>query len=275
MKLDLLAYAKLNLSLRVVARRRDGFHELDSVVQTIDLADRISLAVEGSDITVENDLAGLVGRDLAERAAEAVLEAKGLKTGVRIAIAKGIPAGAGLGGGSSDAAAVLWGIDQLTPPKLPRKRLESVAAQLGSDVPLFLDGGQARMTGRGECLKGMADIRPECYVLLVPPIHCDTGRVYGAWHRVSGGANGQDSSALGENDLLAPAMAEYPELERYRDGVRDPKAAYAGMSGSGSTFFAAYQDRAQAGIVAERLRAQFPEARCFLCSATESGRRVL
>ena len=275
MTLDLLAYAKLNLSLRVIARRSDGFHELDSVVQTIDLADRISLAVEGSGITVENDLKGLVGRDLAERAAEAVLEAKGLRIGLRIGVFKGIPAGAGLGGGSSDAAAVVWGVDRLTPPRLPQKRLLQVAAKLGSDVPLFLEGGQTRMTGRGERLSAMDSIRPEHFVLLVPPVHCDTARVYGAWHRVSGGEAESAPAALGENDLLAPAVAEYPELTGYRDAVLNLASSYAGMSGSGSTFFAAYQDPAQAGIVAERLRARFPEARCFVCAATGSGRRML
>lgn len=274
MKIDLLAYAKLNLSLRVVGCRSDGFHELDSIVQTVDLADRIEVSLEGSGIVVENDLPGLVGRDLAECAAEALLEAKGERVGVRIRIAKGIPAGAGLGGGSSDAAAVLWGVDRLTPPHLPRERLLCVAAELGSDVPLFLRGGQARMTGRGECLAPMAERRSEHFVLLVPPVHCHTGRVYEAWRRVSE-ADGRMPAALGENDLLAPAVAEYPELSVYRDAVLELGAPYAGMSGSGSTFFAAYHDPVQAGIVTERLRVAFPEARCFVCAATDSGRRVL
>ena len=275
MRIDLLAYAKLNLSLRVVRRRADGFHELDSIVQTIDLADRVSLCIEGSEIVVENDLDGLVGRDLAEVAAEALLEAKEQRVGVRIRIAKGIPAGAGLGGGSSDAAAVLWGIDRLTPPQLPPDRLLDVAAKLGSDIPLFLDGGQARMTGRGECLSRMETIRPEHYVLVVPPVHCNTGRVYQSWKPVAAGSEGSSGAALGVNDLLPPALAEYPELATYRDAVLTQGALYAGMSGSGSTFFAAYQDPAQAGIVSERLRVAFPEARCFVCAATDSGREVL
>ncbi|MDD5264740.1 MAG: 4-(cytidine 5'-diphospho)-2-C-methyl-D-erythritol kinase, partial [Candidatus Bipolaricaulis sp.] len=163
----LLAYAKLNLSLRVRGRRPDGYHDIDSIVQTIDLADRLLVHVtDGDGLHVTNDLPRLEGPDLAERAAAAVLAAKEVRRDVTIDVAKGIPAGAGLGGGSSDAAAVLRFLDLAIPPALPADRLYAVAAELGSDVPLFLIGGCVRIQGRGERVEARPEPRTETFAIL-------------------------------------------------------------------------------------------------------------
>jgi len=175
------AYAKLNLALVVKGRREDGFHEIDSYVQTIELADVLTVRLVEEGVRVVSDLVGLVGRDLTEVAAEAILEAKGCEQGAEITVRKGIPCGAGLGGGSSDAAATLNAIDALTAPRLASAELMDLAAQIGSDVPLFLQGGSVRMRGRGDITESCKVSSGRHYVVLVPPIHCNTAEVYRQW----------------------------------------------------------------------------------------------
>lgn len=271
MTLEMLAYAKLNISLRVHSRRADGYHEIDSRVQTVDLSDRVSVTRQRSGIVVENDLPGLVGSDIAQEAAEGVLAAKRASGGARIRIRKGIPAGAGLGGGSSDAAAVLWAVDQLTPPRLQAERLHELALDIGSDVPLFLVGGQIRVTGRGEFVERLGASREEHFVLLVPPVHCETRTVYRACRPIGAG---ERPEKLGANDLLEPAISTYPDLVEYRDAILQFDASYTGMSGSGSTFYAAFAERQGACDAKAELDARFPQARSFVCASTDAGHRL-
>lgn len=159
MTLELIAPAKLNLTLEVLGRRADGYHEIASVMQTIDLADRVRLSESDS---LELVVAGeqtlgvpLEGpRNLAYRAAQALAEAAGdAELGARIELEKRVPAGMGLGGGSSDAAAVLRGLDKLWHLNLGIEGLTPVAARVGSDVAFFLHGGSALVTGRGEVVE--------------------------------------------------------------------------------------------------------------------------
>jgi len=272
MTMDLLAYAKLNLSLRVLARRPDGYHEIDSIVQTIDLADCIRVRVaKGDALDVANDLEGLEGPDLAYRAAAALLAAKKTTCKVDIEIHKHIPVGAGLGGGSSDAAAVLQHLDPALPPRLSADELHAVAARIGSDVPLFLAGGCLRLRGRGERLDPCSEPRTETFVILVPPIHCSTAAVYGAWRAEA--APSDAASTLGANDLLPPALATHPGLLPYHQAISSSGGAFAGMSGSGSAFYAAFMDPAGAEKAAQALRGLLPQARVLVCRPTASGSR--
>jgi 4-diphosphocytidyl-2-C-methyl-D-erythritol kinase len=263
------AFAKLNLSLSVLGSRPDGFHEIDSLVQTIDLADHLSVGLRDTGIDVENDLPGLRGRDLAEVAAEKILLEKGSSSGVTIRIRKGIPAGAGLGGGSSDAAAVIAVLNWLIAPALPLPALLRVAADVGADVPLFFRGGLLRMTGRGEILESAGRPMSGRFVILVPAIECDTGEVYRAFDGSRQQARGV--APLGENGLLAPALSVYPGLARYHEAIRALGAEYFGMSGSGSAFYGAFADAASAAAAAKSLRRDLPGDRVFECSATSKG----
>jgi len=269
--IHLLAFAKINLALAVLGLRPDGFHEIDSLVQTVDLADRVSVARTASGIRVDSDLVGLRGRDLVEVAAERILRAKGATCGLAIEVRKVIPAGAGLGGGSSDAAAVLAAADRLIPPRLSQAGLFEIAARIGSDVSLFLRGGLLRMTGRGEIVARTGEPLRGRFVLLVPPVRCDTGEVYArlAWEERVGG------SISGGNDLLVPALSAYPALVRYHDAIERVGAERAGMSGSGSSFFAVLREAADAERVAASLRSEFPEANVFVCEATAEGHRII
>jgi 4-diphosphocytidyl-2-C-methyl-D-erythritol kinase len=270
-RITLHAYAKLNLSLRVIRRRNDGFHDLDSLVQTIDLADTITLERTTGKVEVENDLNIPFEEDLAARAALLLFQEKKVEGGMKIRVRKKIPMGAGLGGGSSDAAAVLWGADQLTPPSLSHARLSLLASLLGSDVSLFLAGGLLRINGRGERITPLAHPRTEHFVILVPPVHCATAAVYDRFDRLGGSTVTRASDNLGENDLYTPALSLYPVLIPYAKAIEAVGADYSGMSGSGATFFAAFADEAKARFAQHDLAASFPTAFVHLCETTDSG----
>lgn len=268
-----LAYAKLNLSLVVLGRRSDGYHDIDSIVQTVDLADTIELrALEGNGILVDNSLQGIQGPDLTERAAAALMQAKAATRRVEIRIAKRIPAGAGLGGGSSDAAAVLLALDRLIPPSLSTTELEQIAASIGSDVPLFLVGGLVRITGRGDIVSRLAQPRREHFVVVAPAVHCPTVDVYRAWTARS---PRDAEETLGRNDLFAAAVSIYPDLAAIRHAMSSAGALYAGMSGSGSAFYAAFGDRARAAAAAKKLRGELPTCAVHVCCATDAGSRQI
>jgi 4-diphosphocytidyl-2-C-methyl-D-erythritol kinase len=275
MKATSLAFAKLNLFLAVRGQRKDGFHEIESVVQTIDLADRVEVSVRpGTGIAVENTLVDIPGPDLAERAAAAWLAVKKVSLHVDIRIQKGIPAGAGLGGGSSDAAAVLQSLDRLNPPRLADQDLKKLAAGIGSDVPLFLVGGCVRVTGRGEIVERLPSTRHERFVVVVPPVRCSTADVYAAW-TADRASRSSAALVLGANDLLASAIAVRPQLRRVEEAVADSGGLYSGMSGSGSSFYVAFSDEDRANACARDLQEAMPECVVILCSPTSAGMALL
>ncbi|MHC4224837.1 MAG: 4-(cytidine 5'-diphospho)-2-C-methyl-D-erythritol kinase, partial [Planctomycetota bacterium] len=171
--LELEAPAKLNLCLEVLGRRPDGYHEIDSVFAAIDLCDTVRL--ERSDairLTVHGEAAPEDDTNLAWRAAEA------LGVGASISLEKRIPAGAGLGGGSSDAAAVLLGLDRLYGLGTGRERLLEIALGLGADVPFFLTGGTARCRGVGERVEPLPPAPGRRYLLVIPALVTSTQDVY-------------------------------------------------------------------------------------------------
>jgi 4-diphosphocytidyl-2-C-methyl-D-erythritol kinase len=184
-----MAPAKINLALEVTARRDDGYHEIDTVMTTLNLADTVTLTPAPSlSVTIEGPRAAGIdaNNDLAGRAAHALAEAAGRDAEVHITVDKRIPSPAGLGGGSSDAAAVLRGLAQLWDLDWPAERLGEIGASIGSDVPFFLAGGAARCTGRGELVDLLPDLSPLRLLILLPPSIPTAGKTaaaYGALHR--------------------------------------------------------------------------------------------
>ncbi len=174
--LRLIAPAKVNLALEVLRRRNDGYHEVDTVMTTIDLADEVQLRVRRPDAGLDVRLIGPYAAEidpadeLAGRAARMIAEAAGRAPDISVEIEKRIPHPAGLGGGSSDAAAVLRGLHELWELDWPQDRLMELGASLGSDVPFFLAGGVARCTGRGEHVDPLPDLRPLSMLVLVPMV---------------------------------------------------------------------------------------------------------
>ena len=265
MRVSVLAYAKLNLFLQVCGVRPDGFHEIQSLVQTIDLADRVMIE-PASEVRVSCS-ARLSGPNIAELAVRELLREKGTQAGVHIWIEKHIPIGAGLGGGSSDAAAALSVVNWLISPQISDSRLAEIAGTIGSDVPLFLAGACAGLTGLGQPEK-QYPVCSETFVLLVPDIHCSTKDIYAAWHPSDTSDCGED---LGRNDLAPAAIRVHPELEGASDAMRKLGGLYSGMTGSGAAFFAAFSNEVEAISAFEKLTRQEPDSRVYYCQPTKSG----
>lgn len=280
------AYAKLNFTLRVIKRCADGYHEIESLVQTIDLADTIELRVaqspnrrlDGPIIEVNNELAAPQHDDLAYKAAQAILAAKESDAAVKIRIKKRIPIGAGLGGGSSDGAAVLLGIDRLIGPRLISDELLAIAARLGSDLPLFLFGGLVLIRGRGEKVTRLPPLFAQTILLVVPPVSCDTTRVYqrydeqiaiksSLFHRSLCAIPGRGRY----NDLETAALDLYPQLNPYREAVAKLGSDLYGMSGSGSAFYVVFSSYQQAKRSIEQVKDDLPRAKTFLCRSVATG----
>lgn len=218
---EVLARAKLTLSLRITGVRADGYHLLDAEMVTLDLADRLSFA-EGDGLTVTGLGAGGPVPDGPDNLVRRALAAAGRKAAVQLE--KRIPTGGGLGGGSADAAAVLrWA--GVTDP--------AVAVQLGADVPFCLAGGRARVRGVGELLEPLPfdEVAGRAYTLLVPPLHVSTVEVYRAWDRL-GGPTGEHG-----NDLEPAALNVAPRLAEWRDRLGDATGETPLLAGSGATWF--------------------------------------
>jgi len=180
-EIKLKAPAKINLSLDVIGKREDGYHEVKMIMQSIKLADIIYLQkLEEKKIKLENINADLPeGKEnLAYKAAELILKESEKNYGVKIVVKKNIPVAAGLGGGSTDAAAVLKGINKLYQLNLSYEKLKMLGSKIGMDVPFCLQGGTALATGKGNVLKYLPDIKSQYLVLVNPPFNLSTAEVY-------------------------------------------------------------------------------------------------
>jgi 4-diphosphocytidyl-2-C-methyl-D-erythritol kinase len=254
----LQAHAKINLDLRVLGKRPDGYHELRTIFQTISLADEIGLAFEPAPetrVVIEGNVD--IEDNLIARAARLFLAENGIAGTVRCELRKHIPMGAGLGGGSSDAAAVLRAMPALTGIPTPLRKLHAMAAQLGSDVPFFLYGGTAVGIGRGDEIFPLPPA-PELYGLLVTPdIHVSTAEAYRALSaRLDPDQAAQKREQFGElvwsldlrqarNDFEAAVFELHPELARIRETLADAGAILARMTGSGSAIFGLFEEPPQ------------------------------
>jgi 4-diphosphocytidyl-2-C-methyl-D-erythritol kinase len=277
MRVERLSPAKINLVLNVLGRRADGFHDLETVMHPLPLADVLELDRGGRDIRLTCNLPGLPadGSNLVVKAAELFRTAAGVSEGVAIRLEKRIPLAAGLGGGSSNAAATLMALNELFGHPLEPSRIEALAASLGSDVPFFLRATPALATGRGEKVEplGPCVALADCWVLLIHPgFGIATAWAYRELSRFPAALNGEPGRArrcvealqargplarvggVLYNALEAPAFAKYPILELYLEHLRNAGAAAGRMSGSGSTTFALFEDepaarQAEAGFV--------------------------
>ena len=252
------APAKLNLFLHVTGRRADGYHELESLFTLVDLADRVSIAVrDDGAILRDGDVPGVPAEsDLALAAARALKAATGTPLGAIIGIDKRIPLGAGLGGGSSDAASVLLALNRLWRVRVGRDELAAIGATLGADVPFFVRGHAALARGIGERLTPVS--LPRLHVVLVrPDAHVDTGTIFRDPHLTRSTPSAKMevfSESYGRNDLAAVAASRFPAVA---DALRalGAIAPQARMTGSGACVFAAFAEGTEAERVARALPA--------------------
>ena len=254
------AFAKINLSLRINSLRPDGYHDLTTTYQTIALHDTLTFApsrgafeLRCSDPSCPADSSNLVWR-----AAEAVWRAAGRRGelgGVRVRLHKRIPQQAGLGGGSSDAAAAIRGLTSFWKVRMSRRRATEIAASLGADVPFFLHGGTAVGRGRGDRVRLLTD-RPGLWVvLLTPGFGVSTRDAYGWWDQDCAGSKDREPASRREsvNDLERPVAVRRPEISRLVRGLAGVGARQAAMSGSGSTVFGLFASSAAARLAARTL----------------------
>ncbi len=254
------AYAKVNLTLEVLGRRPDGYHEIVSVMQTVDLHDVLELT-PADGVTLECDRPGLGTPDnLALRAAAALRTVAGVRDGVHIELRKAIPVAAGLGGGSSDAAAALLGLSRLWGLGMSVGDLTPLAASLGSDVPFFLRGGTAMVQGRGERVRPLPGINLQWLLIVTPAIEVPkkTASLYSALPpssytaghltrkleaRIRGG--GDVPPQLLFNTFDDVAEEAYPGIREYLDTLYALGAREVHLTGSGPSLFTPISRREQ------------------------------
>ena len=293
--ISLRAPAKINLFLRVGGRRADGYHDIESVMQMVGLYDDVSVQPRrrGIEVRVLGDELPTGPGNLVYEAATTLAQEAGIATGATISLTKRIPIGAGLGGGSSDAAATLVALNRLWGLRCSRARLSEIGAALGSDVPFFFHGPTAWVTGRGECVRRIARPRlvgepsPSGWAVLVNPGFAVSTRWAFEGLRLRRPARGSRTasqaagrSTIGltnqkstrtiprlpgapalawcpvENSLEVITVSEYPVIEEIKGRLRDAGASIALMSGSGPTVFGLFPIRADA----VRARAGLPHA---------------
>ena len=256
--LTVFSPAKLNLILKVLGRRPDGYHELLLLNTAIDLMDRVTVTVGGEGVRVECDHPGVPTgpSNLAARAAEVFFAAfPDRRTGLRIGIEKKIPVAGGLGGGSSNAAAVLWCLPRLLGVEVSAERLRALGSEVGSDVPFFLFRSPAWAEGRGERLREAPGLPPYSFVVVRFPFGLGAGEIFGGWDLTSGGNRYTLGSLMeGEpppprdwvNDLGPVVFARHGETLRVRDRLLSLGGLAALVSGSGPTVFGVFPDDASA-----------------------------
>jgi 4-diphosphocytidyl-2-C-methyl-D-erythritol kinase len=265
------AHAKINLDLRVLGTRPDGFHELRTVFQALELHDTIECIPRVGPFAIECETAGvpLDRSNLAWRAAEALwrsLRREGSVRDVLVRVHKRIPLQGGLGGGSTDAAATLLALAHAWRLPLRPNQFVDVASTLGADVPFFLSGGTALGLGKGDEIYPLADLPRHWVVLLVPGFGVASVDAYGWYDAERETGHGSmvreaqyvpgpwpSRAAQMINDLEAPIARHHPEIEQMKTALRRAGALAAAMSGSGSTVFGLFQKRRDAVLAVERL----------------------
>lgn len=267
--LTVRAYAKVNLTLRILARRPDGYHELRTVLQSLDLHDRLTFWRTDGPLRIECDdeRVPVDERNLVWRAAQMMWRAAGHRGAVAdlgISIRKRIPMEAGFGGGSSDAAATLRTLARIWRTDVTHRAVEAMAASLGADVPFFLEGGTVLGLDRGDTLFRLADIDRRWVVLARPDFGVSTADAY-RWFDGKNQAGRTRAAArpspfpfpVGDagNDLEAPVAERHPRIRQLIRAMWRHGASWAAMSGSGSACFAVCASKAEAAGMARRLAA--------------------
>ena len=284
------AFAKINLRLDVLGKREDGFHELRTIFQTISLHDELRLRAsrrEGIALSIQGNQplsAEPVEKNLVYRAVDALRRELRIRGGVEIQLKKTIPAGRGLGGGSSDAAAALRGYLRLTKKKLAAARLMEIAASLGADVPFFLWGGRALGVNKGDEIYPLPDIAKQHVLVVSPPdIHVPTPDAYRwlnakALRLTKPAANPKlwefcalcwsaQGSGL-SNDFEEPVFRRHPRLDQIKRELLQRGAAEASLAGSGSAVFGVFPSPA----LARRAAVGFPHDQTFVCETVSRDR---
>lgn len=291
-KMQLKALAKINLGLDVLRKREDGYHDVRMIMQTVRIFDRIQLIRQDREgIRVRTNLYYLPANEnnLVYKAAKLLFDEFGLPGGILIDLRKYIPVAAGMAGGSSDAAAVLFGVNRMYDLRLTLEQLMERGVKIGADVPYCLMRGTALAEGIGEVLSPLPPM-PPCNILVAKPgISVSTRFVYENLHAneleqhpdidgILEGLRRQDIRTMAEamrggNVLETVTVPAYPVIQKIKDMMEEGGAAAALMSGSGPTVFGIFEDRTQARRAMSALRRARLARQLFLTTPYNSGRR--
>ena len=259
-------FAKINLGLEVLRKRADGYHEINTCFVPISIYDEIFIA-QDDELTVETQGRAYISQEknLCFKAAQMLRDKFGITTGAKIQLRKNIPTGAGLGGGSSDAAFTLLSLDSLWNTQASKQELTEIAGKLGSDVPFFLMNGVAIGSGRGEVLTPIQFYLPFWIVIVYPKIHVSTAIAYSGIVPNDNPTNYRtlftpDKIVSAEmlekcvrNDFEVSVFAKHPVLASIKQNLRDNGALFSMMSGSGSSLFGLFSDEQTALESAKKL----------------------
>ncbi|MDR2429101.1 MAG: 4-(cytidine 5'-diphospho)-2-C-methyl-D-erythritol kinase [Candidatus Margulisbacteria bacterium] len=263
MTLRVKSAAKINLVLSVLGKRRDGYHELRTILQSISLYDTLEFArADRLEINLPSGITDRPEQNLVYRAAEIFLQKYAPAQGVKITLTKKIPLAAGLAGGSTDCAGALVGLNKFLALNLPLAELEKIANQLGSDIAYCLRGGSYLAVGRGEALRKIPELPRLFGLILKPPFALSTAEVYEAYRPAGSEFFSDDAYIEGKisaenipthNALWPAAIALRPELPAYRQLLKAANPIACNMSGSGAALFAFYKDEGTRDTVANSL----------------------
>jgi len=263
--MQVLAPAKINLSLRILRRRRDDFHEIETFIAPISLCDEIQIerhsGKQGIEFCCDDPSVPKGDENLAVRAANVFFKTAKINNGVSLRLKKTIPHGAGLGGGSSDAASTLLGLNKLFDTKLPREALAKMAEAIGSDVPFFIFQSAAICKGRGELVNPVKFRKKLSILLLKPRFAVPTEWAYSRWRDSSEilGVSYTAQEFAGQtfvNDLERPVFQKFVFLAQLKMWLlKQPEVGAALMSGSGSTVFAVIREGADRDLLVRRAKA--------------------
>jgi 4-diphosphocytidyl-2-C-methyl-D-erythritol kinase len=275
--LELASYAKINLTLEVFDKRLDGYHEIDSIVQVIDLSDKLYISKEEAgviDIEVDKPQVPSGPENSVYRACEVFFQAVGISGGAKCRIAKRIPTQAGLGGGSGNAAAALIALNKLYETGLTESELVGLGARVGSDVPLFIVGGTVRMRGRGELVESLPDAPQLHFVIVKPEVDVSTAWAYAELDRqpkrrpVGASDKAERAIRLGDrnslirylwNDFDSVVGDAIPEVRNARCALEEVGAEKSMLCGSGSAVFGVFESAESAKSAATQLRDRYAE----------------
>jgi 4-diphosphocytidyl-2-C-methyl-D-erythritol kinase len=285
--LRLRSLAKINLDLRVLNKRPDGYHELRTIFQTISLADTIEVQYQPGRTRIDIKSNLNIADNLVVRAADSVMKATRRTGRLGFVLQKRIPLGGGLGGGSSNAAAVLLALPLLLGKPLPMEKLMELGAALGSDVPFFLLGGTAVGVGRGTELYPLPDVPPRPALLIVPGIHVSTKETYAQLGREltndspARAINSFQSAAWripdswpeeGVNDFERVVFRLHPQLKSIKGKLLKLGARPALMSGSGSSLFGIFPSRQLRDRAAKSFKKEFTESKIYSVTMVSRSR---
>lgn len=279
-KITLKSPAKINLALKIKEKRKDGYHEIETIMQTIDLSDKITIKKKNKGITVKTNIEALNNKE--NIAYKALLEMKKYigNDGVEIYIEKNIPIGSGLGGGSSNAATVIKGINKLFNLSLDNDTLYEIAEKLGSDVPFFILGGTSFVTGRGDIIKKLPDL-DEFYVVIVNPnFKISAAWAYTEYDKLNKKSNNSLKHLINliknkkditwqegwENDFEEVIFKNYPELLIIKEKLKELGALFVLLSGSGPSIYGIFKNKKQA----QKVKMNWPRKDLVIVTKTKT-----